>query len=1376
MPTAAGSSPLLNPLTDSGSASSDGMMTRSSDGRYLIVPGYAVAPGTASITGTRSATIPRGVGVVAYDATIDTTTTANNAFDSSNIRSATSTDGNSLWISGDGSGTGGGNVSVRYLTKGSTASTAIAGASGTTPNGRDVSIYFNQLYLSSSATTKGIFTVGSGTPTTSSQTLTALTGIPAASEMQYVILHVNSSGSGADTIYYCDDTANTIAKYYLNGSTWTAAGSVTLTGAAGLTAIQNGTTVALYATAGSAASNSLYSITDSSGFGGTLSGTPTAIGSAGANKTWRGVALAPVAYTVTYNANGGTGSQTDGSSPYAAGATVNVKDQGSITRTGYTFAGWTTASDGSGTVYGPSYTTSFTINANTTLYAQWSIVSYTLSYSANGGTGTDPSSSSVQYNSSVTTAANPYTRTGYTFAGWTTNADGSGTVFSVGGSFNMPAANTTVYAKWTVIQYTLGYDANGGTGTAPGAVTVDYNSAQTSAAANTFTRSGFTFTGWNTAAAGNGTPIGANTGFNMPAANTTLYAQWSSSAFNIVASAGANGTVTPSGTTAVSSGGSQTYTIAGNAGYDVADVLVDTVSVGAVTTYTFSSVAAAHTISATFSPKSYTVTFDPQNGTVSPTTKNVTYASTYGTLPTPTRTGYTFNGWFIAPNGTGGQVIDTTPVTITAAQTLYASWTAINYILSYDAGTGGSGTPPSSVSVAYNSSTTAAANTFTRTGYTFSGWNTSVDGSGQPVAAGGSFTMLASDTTLYAQWTINTYTVTYNNNTGTGIQSDINSPYNYNSTVTVLNQGTMAKTGNTFSSWNTAANGSGTAYAVGATINNLAANVILYAQWTVNNYDLSYDANGGSGTAPSTVTVNYGSSQTAATANTFTRSGYVFTGWNTAANGSGTAIADGANFNMPGANTTLYAQWTHPLAAGDLAIVAINTSTIDSVGVVALVDLAAGDKFNLTDNGWLAAGGFRIGEGILTYTVPAGGITKGTMLVWTNGMTIPGSGLDSGWSSATPSGFNLNAGGESVILYIGTLSNPTLIYAAQTGDAWDADASSTTTSAEPTSANHGTLVSGVTTFDTSAKNGYYSGTTVSGTKSQILAAIQPSAWTTSGNFTALSSWKTAASAAGIFTILTPQTITFNSLAAVAYGDADFTLTGSSDSGLTVTYTSSDLTVATISGATVHILKAGTTTITASQAGNGTYAAATPVAQILTVNAGVSVPNLNYTNAPGQARFITLVDIQAAGLSSSQGSPSYAITGVNSPISAAGTVIFNSSNIKYTSPSGSPASDSFSYTVSDGTSSRTATVSITFASVSGPQITPTVDGANHPVIGFHGLPGYSYHIQRATTLANGGDWTPVQAVSLPSDGDGSYSWTDTDKTVPPDNVYYRLSYP
>ena len=175
-------------------------------------------------------------------------------------------------------------------------------------------------------------------------------------------------------------------------------------------------------------------------------------------------------------------------------------------------------------------------------------------------------------------------------------------------------------------------------------------------------------------------------------------------------------------------------------------------------------------------------------------------------------------------------------------------------------------------------------------------------------------------------------------------------------------------------------------------------------------------------------------------------------------------------------------------------------------------------------------------------------------------------------------------------------------------------------------------------------------------------------------------------------------------------------------------------------------------------------------------ATLTVPNLTFTNAPGIARIITLAEIQAAGLTTAVPSPTYSIT--VGQTSNGGTVITNSAGtmIKYTnSPSFAPTSDSFQYTVFDGHASVSGTVTIYFASVTGPPLTPTLDGDNHPVISFHGIPGYSYHIQRATTLGPPADWTDVQPVTIVN-SDGSYSWTDTSKTVPPNNVYYRLSYP
>ncbi len=110
--------------------------------------------------------------------------------------------------------------------------------------------------------------------------------------------------------------------------------------------------------------------------------------------------------------------------------------------------------------------------------------------------------------------------------------------------------------------------------------------------------------------------------------------------------------------------------------------------------------------------------------------------------------------------------------------------------------------------------------------------------------------------------------------------------------------------GFSFSGWNTDSSGTGTAYADGATYS-FSVDVTLYAQWTaLTNHTVTFDANGGSGTmSPQIANV-----PTALTANTFTRTGYTFSGWNTASGGGGTAYANGATYSFA-ADVTLYAQW-----------------------------------------------------------------------------------------------------------------------------------------------------------------------------------------------------------------------------------------------------------------------------------------------------------------------------------------------------------------------------------------------------------------------------------------------------------------------------------
>ena len=273
-----------------------------------------------------------------------------------------------------------------------------------------------------------------------------------------------------------------------------------------------------------------------------------------------------ITYAVTYDANSGTSGSapTDGSSPYPAAATVTVlANTGTLARTGYTFSGWNTATDGSGTHYDATGSVTFTMpSGNVTLYAEWSATVTYLANSASSGTVPTDATAYTQ-NQSATAAINSGTlaRTDYTFGGWNTAADGSGTSYAPGsGSIAMHGGNVTLYAKWTA---TVTYLANSATsGTVPTDNT-DYTQNQSATAANntgSLARTGYTFSDWNTAADGSGTTYVAGSG-NIPMAggNVTLYAKWTAiSSFTLTYTAGANGSITGTSPQTVASGGSGT--------------------------------------------------------------------------------------------------------------------------------------------------------------------------------------------------------------------------------------------------------------------------------------------------------------------------------------------------------------------------------------------------------------------------------------------------------------------------------------------------------------------------------------------------------------------------------------------------------------------------------------------------------------------------------------------------------------------------------------------------------------------------------------------------------------------------------------------------
>ena len=138
------------------------------------------------------------------------------------------------------------------------------------------------------------------------------------------------------------------------------------------------------------------------------------------------------------------------------------------------------------------------------------------------------------------------------------------------------------------------------------------------------------------------------------------------------------------------------------------------------------TVTATKSLTAYATANTYTVTFNANGGTTSTTSKTVTYNQTYGTLPTPTRTGYIFNGWFTAVSG-GTQKTSSTTYTTVGNQTLYAQWTPITYTINFN-GNGADSGSMSSLTCSYGTEYILTTNKFTRNTYMFMGWATTSNG------------------------------------------------------------------------------------------------------------------------------------------------------------------------------------------------------------------------------------------------------------------------------------------------------------------------------------------------------------------------------------------------------------------------------------------------------------------------------------------------------------------------------------------------------------------------------------------------------------------------------------------------------------------------
>ncbi len=258
-----------NRLTFSGTATSEGGLSRSLDGKFITLAGYDADVGTASIANSPSNTTKRAIGRLDRAHSVDATTKLETAFSNNNVRSACSTDGVQLWAAGPGNAAAGG---VWNTTLGSTGAGVQVVAAPT--NVRTCHFYLGRFYAAtSSGAFVSVFQTSDAIPTTAGQTSTTLTGLPTASgpsPYSFVVLDTNGDTT-PDLIYIADDRTNGpggVSKWTsADGVTWAAGTPANISlganlGARGLAGdVQNGV-VTLLASSTSAGANAIFKITD----------------------------------------------------------------------------------------------------------------------------------------------------------------------------------------------------------------------------------------------------------------------------------------------------------------------------------------------------------------------------------------------------------------------------------------------------------------------------------------------------------------------------------------------------------------------------------------------------------------------------------------------------------------------------------------------------------------------------------------------------------------------------------------------------------------------------------------------------------------------------------------------------------------------------------------------------------------------------------------------------------------------------------------------------------------------------------------------------------------------------------------------------------
>jgi uncharacterized repeat protein (TIGR02543 family) len=667
-------------------------------------------------------------------------------------------------------------------------------------------------------------------------------------------------------------------------------------------------------------------------------------------------------HSIIFNSNGGTGSMHN--------LTINFDEtkslpKNSFTRSNYNFIGWNTNQIATSALYGDGSRYMLKTDADVTLYAIWAQQNYGINFNANGGSITHMP---VTANSTITLPKNIFTKTGYSFAGWATSANGN-VVYTDNALYTQPVNNQTLYANWSGNTTAITLIGNGGS--SDGAATAVYGSA-TLTTFDAPARTGYTLTGYFTDVLGGKMVIKADNALVPNVSGYTdanglwardertsiLHAQWTPNTTTIILNPDSKKMKTSILAT-YDSGSLPSFTALTQRGHTLTGYFTSATGgvkvINATGTLTanatdYTDVSGKWTrdkrtlnLHAQWIPNTTIITLDKNGGIANGLAKATYDSESLTTFTAPTRTGYTLTGYFTLATD-GVKVINASGTLalshrrwdkIESALTLYAQWAPNTTAITLSAN---GGKANGSITTAkYDNSFLTPFTALTRKGYTLTGYFTLATGGVKVISASGTLAYNVSGYTdasskwtrdertlnLHAQWIPNATAILLDKNGGIA-NGSTKATYDSESLTAFT---ALARTGYTLTGYFTTATGgakvintNGTLVTNGGKWARTESALTFYAHWSPNTTAITLAANGKGLDGSAKVTYD-SKSLTAFTA--LTRTGYTAIGYFTLATGgvkvinaNGTLVPSVSGYTNAGglwvrdeSTLTLHVQW-----------------------------------------------------------------------------------------------------------------------------------------------------------------------------------------------------------------------------------------------------------------------------------------------------------------------------------------------------------------------------------------------------------------------------------------------------------------------------------